>query len=288
MSHSIEHHHPELKQLINILQPVTSGVAKRWEMFKEWLERQPDASWSQLIQVLIDIGMKTLADKVRTTLKQNIFVSQSTKSTCSVIKIPCEASVEFGVLLGEILELLKKNERTNLDIVKSICSNLTIKDDTDMLYFNAEQLKTIEAYSDIVALFRQQFRYYWRWDDCTFLTIVVSKLKEGMTCIEMIQMYKKKLCSNLKLCHIYEQCRQEGCDVPDGYSKMVAIIKTKTYSDITLKEYEELKEFISKHCGVESYVLCPFCKAGSHSLILEWYIPSTAVKHMVDIATKNT
>ena len=104
----------------------------------------------------------------------------------------------------------------------------------------------------------------------------------------MIQMYKKKLCSDLKLCHIYEQCRQEGCDVPDGYSKMFAIIKTKTYSDITLKEYEELKEFISKHCGVESYVLCPFCKAGSHSLILEWYIPLTAVKHMVDIATKNT
>ena len=91
--------------MINILQPVTSGVAKRWydigvqlldtdsgtldvikgnyptdistccrEMFKEWLERQPDASWSQLIQVLIDIGMKTLADKVRTTLKQSVFI----------------------------------------------------------------------------------------------------------------------------------------------------------------------------------------------------------------------
>jgi len=191
-------------------------------------------------------------------------------------------------LLGDILELLKKNEAKNLFIVKSICSSLTIKDDTDILFFNAEQLKEIEAYDDIAALFRQQFRYFWRWDDCTFLTIVVSKLKEGAACIEMIQMYKNKLCSDIKLCHVYEQYKQEGCDIPDGYSKMVAIVKNRTYADITLKEYEELKEFISKHCGVETYVLCPFCKAGSHSLILEWCIPLPAVKHMVDTATKNT
>ena len=95
--------HPQLKQLINVLQPVTSGVATRWydigvqlldtdsgvldvirgnypkdistccrEMFKEWLERQPDASWNQLIQVLIDIDMKTMADKVRTTVHQGV------------------------------------------------------------------------------------------------------------------------------------------------------------------------------------------------------------------------
>jgi len=97
--------HPELKQLINVLQPDTSGVAKRWydigiqlldsdsgvldvikgnypkdistccrEMFKEWLDRQPPgASWNQLIQVLIDIDMNTIADKIKTTLKKCVF-----------------------------------------------------------------------------------------------------------------------------------------------------------------------------------------------------------------------
>jgi len=221
------------------------------------------------------------------TVADQVSNSQNIKIKCSKIKVPCEASAEFGVLLGEILELLKKNEVKNLFIVKSICSSLTIKDDTDILFFNAEQLKAIEAYDDIAALFRQQFRYFWRWDDCTFLSIVVSKLKQGAACVDMIQMYKNKLCSDIKLCHIYEQYKQDGCDVPDGYSKMIAIVQNKTYAEITLKEYEQLKEFITKHCGVEAYVLCPFCKAGSHSLILEWYIPTTAVKHMVDIATQN-
>ena len=198
-----------------------------------------------------------------------------------------EASAEFGFLLWEILELLKKNESRNLSVIKIVCSNLTIKDDSSTLLFTDEQLKAIEIYTDMDSLFRQQFRYYWRWDDCRFLTTIVSKLKEGSACKKMIQMYKTKVCSDIKLCHIYEQCKQEGCGVPDGYSKMTAIIKDRNFSDITLKQYDDLKQFISEHCGVESYVICPFCKAGSHSLILEWYIPLTAVTEMVDTATKN-
>ena len=205
----------------------------------------------------------------------------------TLIKSPDDASAEFGVLLYEILELLQKNEAKNLITIKCICSTLTIKDKSKALYFTAEQLKAINAYSDIAALFLQQFRYVWRWDDCTFLTTIVSKLKEGTNYMEKIQIYKNKICTEIKLCHIYEQCKQEGHGAPDGYDKIYAIVKNKNFLDITLKEYEELKEFVSKHCGVESYVLCPFCKAGSHSLILEWYIPLTAVTQMVDIATKN-
>jgi len=35
------------------------------EMFKMWLEMKPDASWGQLVAALINIGMKTAADKIQ-------------------------------------------------------------------------------------------------------------------------------------------------------------------------------------------------------------------------------
>ena len=62
---------------------------------------------------------------------------------------------------------------------------------------------------------------------------------------------------------------------------MVAIVKKK-YSCITKEEYDQLKCFISEHCGVEPYVLSPFV-----SVLLEWMIPPTAVTHMVETASKN-
>ena len=34
------------------------------EMFKTWLEMKPDASWSQLVTALKNIGMDTAADNV--------------------------------------------------------------------------------------------------------------------------------------------------------------------------------------------------------------------------------
>ena len=34
-------------------------------MFKKWLEMKPDASWSQLVTALNDIGLNTAADNVR-------------------------------------------------------------------------------------------------------------------------------------------------------------------------------------------------------------------------------
>ena len=35
------------------------------EMFKTWLEMKPDASWSQLVTALTNIGMNTAADNIQ-------------------------------------------------------------------------------------------------------------------------------------------------------------------------------------------------------------------------------
>ena len=100
----IGHHYPTPKQLQNILKPKTSGLAVRWydlgkqlltddtvgtldvikadhpndvsaccnEMFMTWLELQPNATWSQLITALSNIGMKTTADSVISCLIKGI------------------------------------------------------------------------------------------------------------------------------------------------------------------------------------------------------------------------
>ena len=44
----------------------------------------------------------------------------------------------------------------------------------------------------------------------------------------------------------------------------------------------ELKEFISQHCTVEH-----FTEAWFGSLLIELFVPSTAVPHMIEIATVN-
>ena len=93
--------------------------------------------------------------------------------------------------------------------------------------------------------------------------------------------------SKMKLKDIHEYCKQESKDLPEGYHKMAAIVEKKSFLRITLEEYMELKEFISQHCKVEPYVITPFTELGFGSLLLEWFVPSTAVPHMIEMATVN-
>ena len=85
---------------------------------------------------------------------------------------------------------------------------------------------------------------------------------------------------------IFEECKRQNQEVPKGFDKMVAIVNKK-YSKITKEEYDQLKCSIVEHCGVESYVLSPFLNMSQSSLLLEWLVPSTAITHMVETATKH-
>ena len=62
---------------------------------------------------------------------------------------PEKASVEFGILLFEILEELEKNETKNLRRLKAISSSLTIQNNSKVHVFNDTQLKEIQACNKI-------------------------------------------------------------------------------------------------------------------------------------------
>lgn len=201
-----------------------------------------------------------------------------------VINKPEEASAEFGVLLNEILKVLMENETDNLELLKSICSSLTIKDNSNILLFSDDKLKAIITCASIKLLFLLELRKCWRWDDFSVLRVLVESLHSNR-CEVLLAQYKEKLDVKIKLKDIYDQCIKHN-DFPEGYHKMVAITN-KLFSNITKEEYDELKCFISQHCGVEPHAISPSIKVLSSSLVLEWYIPGAAAAYMIEMATVN-
>ena len=201
-----------------------------------------------------------------------------------VILTPKQASSEFGILLHNIIKELTQNETENLELIKVMCSCFMIKDD---LFFNEDQQEAINTCSNIRTLFTKHLRHCWRWDDFSFLKKIIQSLDSAKHCEQLLDQYEDKLYTQMKLRDIYEYCQQLKQNLPEGYHKMVAIVKNKIFSQITLEEYKELKDFTSKNCKVDTYVISPFAKASVSSLLLEWWIPLTAVPHMIEMATIN-
>jgi len=214
-------------------------------------------------------------------------VKNNTNPSSCLITTPDQAGSEFAILLTNIIKELKKNESENLEIIKSVCSFLTIKGKPGVLLFNEEQQEAIDACDNIRTLFTKNLRGCWRWDDFTLLKTLVQSLEPSEHCEMMLNQFEEKLDNQMKLQQIYEHCIQEKRDIPDGYNKMVAIVRGKIFSRITKEEYDALKQFISTHLEVESYVIPPFDKAAHSSLVLEFSIPITAISHIIDTAVKN-
>jgi len=199
---------------------------------------------------------------------------------------PDEASIEFGILLKEILEELEKNKTSNLLQLQTISSTLTVQNNSKVRVFTDRQLEEIWACDSIPILLMIKLRHCYRWDDFSMLTILMSSLKSEK-CLHLLESFDVKIKSEMKLQHIYEYCRQKGFEFSEEYRKIIAIVDNKIFSDITIEEYGVLKHFVSEQCGVEAYVISPIIKASSSSLILEWFIPVTAVAHMTEIALSN-
>jgi len=204
----------------------------------------------------------------------------------STVSTPDKNSAEFGFLLTKIVEELKRNEASNLDNIKIVLSTLTVKGNSEERIFSDEQLEAFEACKNIRILLVSKLRHCYRWDDFSFLETILSNL-ESDKCSKWLEAYGEKLDSKMKLQDIYEYCMTEQHELPEGFDKMVAIVANKNFFTITLEEYEQLKHFISQHCGIGPYVMLPSFKASISSLLLEWYIPCSAVLLMKKMAIAN-
>ena len=202
-----------------------------------------------------------------------------------LISNPNKASCELASTVSRIEEILMKgNEVETLNAIKSVCGYLHINNNSEKLMFTTEQLKEIDACSSIREIFRQ-FRFHLRWDDHLILTAILDRL-DSEECEELLAKFENKIDCQMKLEDIFEEYKKQKQEIHKGFDKMVAIVNKK-YSRITKEEYNQLKCFITEHCGVESYVLSPFLNMSPSSLLLEWLVSSTAITHMVETATKN-
>ena len=199
---------------------------------------------------------------------------------------PHEASVEFGILLEKIVEELEKNETSNLRMLKTISSTLTIQENSKVRVFTDRQLEEIKACNSIHTVLVYKLRHCYRWDDLSMLNVLVSSIKPE-TCLTMLKKFEIKIDANIKLQQIHKYHKQKAIKFSGEYHKIVAIMKNKIFSNITQAEYCELKDFTSEQCGVEAYVFSPVIEVNSSSLILGWYIPVTAVAHMIETASSN-
>ena len=198
-----------------------------------------------------------------------------------------QASAEFAILLHQILKELKKNEGDNLELLKIMSSTLTVKDKSGVRIFSDSELEGIQACENINTLLTLKLRHCYRWDDHSILTVLMSSLN-AEKCTELLESFQEKISIKIKLKEIYEHCLKEISQFPEGYHKMVAIVDKKIFSSITKEEYDELKQFISQHCGVEPYVMSPFSKASPFSsVVFEWFIPVITISYMIKTARSN-
>ncbi|XP_065902173.1 uncharacterized protein [Dysidea avara] len=259
-------------------------------MFKKWLEMKTDASWSKLVTALNDIGLNSAADSVhhkKLSKEDTEDIPTADTAVSDVFNTAEQASVEFAILLQQILKELKKNKDDNLELLKIMSSTLTVKDKSGVRMFGDAELESIKACNDIDTLLVFKLRHCYRWDDHSMLSVLMSSLN-AVKCLESLEKFQIKIDIKMKLQEIYEHCLKESSKFPEGYHKMVAIVDKKIFSSITKEEYDELKQFISQHCGVEPYVMSPFSKVSPFSsVVFEWFIPVNAVSYMIETAKNN-
>ena len=204
----------------------------------------------------------------------------------SMLTSPEEASVEFGVIVGEFSAELEKNKVKNLEKLKSVSCFLTLKDNPTLKVFNDAQIEAIQACDSISFLLNVKLGHCYRWDDYSMLKILMSSLNATKS-LKLLEKFETKIDEKMRLQQIAEQYSDAKISFPDGYDKMVAIIR-KDFSSITRREYNKLKEFTSLHCGVEKHIISPVSKAVPfNSLLLEWFISVSVVSHMIETAKSN-
>ena len=111
--------------------------------------------------------------------------------TNNLLKTADQASVEFGVLLREILKELKKNESENLELLKIMSSALTVKDKSGVRVFSDSELEGINACDNINTLLVVKLRHCYRWDDHSMLNVLMSSL-HAEKCVELLETFQIK------------------------------------------------------------------------------------------------
>jgi len=180
-------------------------------------------------------------------------------------------SVEFAALVADIAEILEvKLKPKELNKFKCICTNLASKESS--LVFSSQEIARIKACASVCDLF-DELRDHWRYDS-HFLLYTIVKKSGSPEAMQMLKLFEKKIKYHQKLKEVYDNSQSSQTPLPEGYTKMVAIVE-KDYDEITLAECKEIDEMLLSYFGGPALRPPSYGPAGS--IKITWYIPIEAV-----------
>lgn len=189
-------------------------------------------------------------------------------------------NADFTGLLVNVCHILSNSPdcQDKLEICKDYCSLLKVsKSHSNNLLFKGE----IKGCSNFKQLF-ETISLHMSWDEHSMLTEIVNKCKsvEGQ---QEIEKFKKKLA-------LFQGIQIISCtskqNLPKDFAKFIVIIN-KTYKNVTIEEYTDIKMYIFSKLDTCAYMTVGFMRLLYHPLHIEWLVSVQAVPHMIKNAHQN-
>ena len=184
-------------------------------------------------------------------------------------------SLEFSAAVADIAEILDKS--ANLNKLKSVCYTITTPEKS--LLFSAKKSAAIRASPSVFDVF-YELRDHWRWDSHRLLFILIKR-SGSQEALAKYEQFKNKVDYTKKLNELTTHFQSVQKSLPPGHTKMIVIIE-KDYSDFTLKDCEEIDEYLADTFG--STTLPPPHFEQSSSIKVTWFIPIEAVSGVLSKA----
>ena len=185
------------------------------------------------------------------------------------ITTPNEASIEFSAVVADIAAELDKCVNTNIDLVKTVCYNLTTNYNKALL--SRKDKKKIKKCQSIYDIF-EIVHPHWRWDSHRLLFTIIKRFN-CPEALELLQKFEKKIDCQMKIEAVYAHIQCNKLPVPEGYAEVKTIIN-KDYNDVTLEQFSVLEAFVAKHLDI---IQCPIEVNPAQSIQVIWLVCIEAV-----------
>ena len=97
--------------------------------------------------------------------------------------------------------------------------------------------------------------------------------------MQKLKLFRNKIIYHRKLTEVYDQSQSRQTPLPEGYTKMVAIIE-KDYDEITFAELDDIKKMLYNYFGDPPPR--PPTYEPLNSIMITWYIPVEAVGKILE------
>ena len=184
-------------------------------------------------------------------------------------KVIDELSLEFSALVADVADILNKSPVV-LEKLKLVCYNINTPERS--LLFSDKESAAIRASSSVFDIF-YELRGHWRWDSHRLLFTLIKR-SGSQEALDKLKQFDRKINYTKKLIKFTEQFQSAQKPLPPGYTEMIAIIQ-KDYSDFTLKECEELDEFLADRFNSPTLPVAHY--ENFNSIKVTWYIPVEVV-----------